>query len=305
MIWNNLISEYFATPDGKQLVANVQQATKVATISPNPTLIFQAYSEFTCKFEDLKIIILGDEPCADPAIADGLCLSSKKTDYILPETRTWYNWMRKFCFPAIPIETFKEEFVSSNMYHLSKQGILFANRNLTVFSGRPGSHNDLGWDKFTKWILTKIIEIKTLEDKPLFIVGLGDVALPNTEYDHKKSIYISIENPKLGAKPNDIDKNTQQIFIAMSNFICKHYPKSAKIYQCDISEAFNFELIENLWSKYVQDNHIPMPAFTENVSDIMREAIMKFSNRLGIEGAMGELSTPSITFNVGLNFKIN
>jgi uracil-DNA glycosylase len=304
MIWNDLISEYFKTPDGQVLAANFRKAKETATISPNPELVFRAYSENICRFEDLKIIILGDEPCADPAIADGLCLSSKKPDYLLPETRTWYNWMRKHCFPAVPLEIFKDQFLSSSMVHIARQGVLFANKRLTTYSGRPGSHHDLGWERFTQWIIERIIEEKTLGNKPLMIVSL-DVDKISTPYDHKKSIYINIDNPKLGAKPLEISKTTSQIFIAMSNFICQYYPESAKTYQCDISEAFNFDLIETLWGRFVQENNIPMPAFTESVSQVMREAVMKFSNKFGVEGAMGELSVPSLVFKVGLNYKIN
>ena len=305
MIWNDLISEYFTTEDGKILAKNFRKAKETATISPNPELVFRAYSEAICRFEDLKIIILGDEPCADPAIADGLCLSSKKQGYLLPETRTWYNWMRKHCFPAVPLEIFKEQFLSGSMTHMAKQGILFANKRLTTYSGRPGSHYDLGWDKFTSWMIQKIIYEKTLGNKPIMIIRLGGTTVIKTMYDHKDSIYVNINDPKLEGKPLDISRNTQQIFIVMSNFICQFYPESARTYQCDISEAFNFDLIDNLWARFVQENHIPMPAFTEDVSQKMREAVLSFSSKLGIEGAIGELSTPSIIFKIGLQYKIN
>tara|TARA_B100001175_G_C19419258_1_gene595233 strand:- start:40 stop:759 length:720 start_codon:yes stop_codon:yes gene_type:complete len=115
-------------------------------IYPNGNKIFNAFK--LTKFEDVKVVILGQDPYHGPGQANGLSFSVE-------------NGVKK---PPSLQNIFKElnndlEFkISSNgnLEKWSKQGVLLLNSILTVEKGKPGSHANKGWEKFTDQVLFKL-----------------------------------------------------------------------------------------------------------------------------------------------------
>lgn len=307
MKWTDIISQYMETEAGQQLSANIRSAKDTATISPDLPLLFRSYSEKLCPFEQAKIIIVGTEPNADPAIADGLCLSSKKPDYYLPETKQWYNWMRASCFPLMTKEQFREEVASPSVHHLAKQGIVFTNEHLSTYSGRPGSHRELGWRKFTAYMLAQISFYKEELNQPIMFVFLNPEAdLEKYVVNHKNlHLIVEIANPEIERLYSDLDSNTRNVFIVMSNFIAEYYPEQARTFDCTFEQAFDWTKVEGLWKDFIFQNNIPMPAMPEGISQKMKDAIMMMNSKFDIYGTAGRLETPRATFKVGINYLKN
>lgn len=109
-------------------------------------MIFSALNN--CKFDDVKLVILGQDPYHNPNQANGLAFS-------VPENTA---------HPPSLINIFKEIEQDLNVeYPLSgdlmpwvNQGVLLLNSTLTVRKNRPGSHQNMGWEDFTNEIINLI-----------------------------------------------------------------------------------------------------------------------------------------------------
>jgi uracil DNA glycosylase len=304
MIWNTLIGKYFATTEGITLMTEFKKAATQAKISPEPDFVLRCFSEKLCPFEDVKIIFVGHEPCIDPAIADGIAFSSRRTDYILPETRTMYNWMKASCFPLMPIEAFKNEIASPSLLHLSKQGVLLLNRRLSTFSGRPNSHMYLNWEHFTDWMIRNIIYIKAQQGKPILLLDTTG-HIKNLENTHKDSIFMHVNDPILRQKPTEVSPETLKMFIVMSNFVATYYPECSIEKTCTLEEAFDFTKVEDIFLRFVTGNAIPMPAIPKGISQKVKDAIISAASSFEFYGTAGELVTPKISFKIGINYLIH
>ncbi|EDV22755.1 uncharacterized protein TRIADDRAFT_58651 [Trichoplax adhaerens] len=102
-----------------------------------------------CTIEEIKVVILGQDPYHGPKQAHGLCFSVQKGVAIPPSLRNMYKELEQ----DIP------EFQApshGDLTEWAKQGVLLLNACLTVRAGQPNSHKDKGWEKLTdaviKWL---------------------------------------------------------------------------------------------------------------------------------------------------------
>jgi uracil-DNA glycosylase len=297
------LENYFKADKGKLLATNYKKTINTATISPIPSLTFKAYSEAVCPFEDVKIVLIYDEPNADPNIASGLAFGSKKPDHILPETKTLFNWMKKGCFPYMTAETFKIEYVNENLFNWAKQGILLLNVNLCVYSGRPGSCRNMGWQDFTSFMINNLSSIKAMENKPLLFISLGDYSEGYlADVIGGCHLKIHCENPSLAVKDKPLSDRAKSLFIGMSNFVSENYPEHAKTFPCSLEPAFNFNIVDSIWLDFVIKNRIPIPAMPEGIGKELKKAVMDLSVKFDCPGTAGLVVTPMINYKMGIDF---
>lgn len=145
--------EYFA--EIKQFLIKEKQAGK--KIYPAGSLIFNAFN--STPFEQVKVVILGQDPYHNPNEAMGLSFSVPKGIKVPPSLKRIYK----------EIQTDIPHFEIPNHGDLSawaNQGVLLLNAMLTVEHKKAGSHRKIGWQKFTDAV------IKTLSDQRQGIVFL-------------------------------------------------------------------------------------------------------------------------------------
>ncbi len=118
---------------------------KHPTYFPSKENIFNAFKNFD--YDNLKIIIIGQDPYATKGYADGLCFSTKSL--VRPKSLTNIFNEINYSYPNI---TFK----SNNLSSWKNQGILLINSILTVNENEPLSHNKIGWQTFTLNLLQKL-----------------------------------------------------------------------------------------------------------------------------------------------------
>ena len=97
-----------------------------------------------CSYENLKVVILGQDPYHTPGVADGLAFSSGINSYMPPSLRNIF----------LEIEDdvgIKNQNVSLEGW--AKQGVLLLNSYLSVQEGQPLSHANIGWEIFTNKVL--------------------------------------------------------------------------------------------------------------------------------------------------------
>jgi len=113
---------------------------------PPSDLIFSAFNH--CSLDNIKVVIIGQDPYHGPNQANGLCFS---VDSKLKNPPSLIN-----IFKEISNNLNCEIRKNGNLLDWSKQGVLLLNSVLTVEKGFPGSHSGKGWEIFTDYILKLI-----------------------------------------------------------------------------------------------------------------------------------------------------
>lgn len=91
--------------------------------------------------EEVKVVILGQDPYHGPGQAHGLCFSVPEGVQVPPSLANIYKELRDDCGVAIPPH--------GNLEHWAKQGVLLLNNALTVQAAQAGSHQNKGWEAIT------------------------------------------------------------------------------------------------------------------------------------------------------------
>lgn len=135
----------------KELNDFVKSEYKKTTIYPEQKNIFHAFD--LCNFDDIKVVIIGQDPYHGPNQAHGLCFSVPKGVKKPPSLQNIYKEILSDIGTIIP--------ESGNLERWAKQGILLLNAILTVRANEPLSHQNKGWEDFTNDIIKRISDEKS------------------------------------------------------------------------------------------------------------------------------------------------
>lgn len=122
---------------------------KNAVVYPPGSLIFSAFN-FT-PFDEVKVVILGQDPYHGPGQANGFCFSVNDGVRMPPSLVNIFKEVKEDCGCEIPM--------TGNLEGWAKQGVFLLNATLTVRANTAGSHQNKGWEPFTDAV------IKLLSDK--------------------------------------------------------------------------------------------------------------------------------------------
>lgn len=127
----------------------LEEKDKGHKVYPKGTDIFNALN--TTPFENVKVVILGQDPYHGVNQAHGLSFSVQRGVAIPPSLKNIYK----------ELETDIEGFVAphhGNLMHWAEQGVLLLNATLTVRASEAGSHQNRGWEIFTDEIIRMLSE---------------------------------------------------------------------------------------------------------------------------------------------------
>jgi len=167
--WEEFLSEEFTKQYFSDLTRFVDDEYTNQTIFPPKKEIFSAF-EF-CDLNNLKVVILGQDPYHGLGQANGLCFSVNQGVKIPPSLRNIFKELINEYPDYCPW--------SGDLTHWAKQGVLMINATLTVREKQPNSHQGKGWEQFTDSV------IKLISDKKENVVFVLWGA-----YAQKKSILI-------------------------------------------------------------------------------------------------------------------
>ena len=148
--WLTQLSSEFEKDYMKKLSLFLKEEKKTKTIYPLGSKIFNAFN--LTPFSKVKVVILGQDPYHGPNQANGLSFSVNKSVPIPPSLKNIF----KELFDDLGIQPSN----SGCLERWSNQGVLLLNTYLTVERGKPGSHRDIGWERFTDYVLSKLNENK-------------------------------------------------------------------------------------------------------------------------------------------------
>lgn len=154
--WKQVLSQQFSLPYFKELAEFVRTEYQAATVYPSPAKLFAAFDH--CSFNNVNVVIIGQDPYHGAKQANGLCFSVNDDVPIPPSLQNIFKEIHTDL--GLPIPS------TGNLEHWADQGVLLLNATLTVRAGQAGSHQGKGWEEFTNAV------IKTLSDKKTGLVFL-------------------------------------------------------------------------------------------------------------------------------------
>lgn len=137
--WKKKLQGEFEKKYFENLIGYVKREYASQVVYPPGKLIFNAFDQ--CKFEDCKVVILGQDPYHGPGQANGLCFSVNDGIVKPPSLLNIFKEIRDDIGTPIP--------VSGNLERWAVQGVLLLNATLTVRGGQAGAHQRQGWETFT------------------------------------------------------------------------------------------------------------------------------------------------------------
>jgi len=148
--WKNILENEFEKPYFKNLTDFVELEYEKGACFPEKEVIFAAFD--FCSLEDLKVVIIGQDPYHDHNQANGLCFSVKAGIKHPPSLKNIFK----------EIATDLEQEVSQNgdLEKWAKQGVLLLNTTLTVRAHQAASHKNKGWERFTDTVIAQISDEK-------------------------------------------------------------------------------------------------------------------------------------------------
>ncbi len=140
--WHQALADQWEQPYFAELTRFVRAEYGRTTVYPPPSRIFAAFD--ACPFDEVKVVVLGQDPYHGPGQANGLCFSVGDGVAIPPSLIN--------IFKEIAAEEGRQGEplpASGNLDYLAHQGVLLLNATLTVEAHRAGSHQGHGWELFT------------------------------------------------------------------------------------------------------------------------------------------------------------
>ena len=149
--WQHFLADEIQQPYFKELMLEVDEEYQNHICFPPKELLFAAFDH--CPFEDLKVVIIGQDPYHGDGEANGLCFSVNDGVRIPPSLRNIFRELNDD-FGTVFLPT------SGNLEHWAKQGVLLLNASLSVRKDSPNSHKHLKWNVFTDAVIQKISDEK-------------------------------------------------------------------------------------------------------------------------------------------------
>lgn len=180
--WKEKLENEFQQDYFSQLTSFVKDAYHQKEIFPPARLIFNAFN--TTPFDQVKVVILGQDPYHGEGQANGLAFSVNKGIKIPPSLVN--------IFKEIDNEFGVKPHLSGDLTDWATQGVLLLNATLTVEAHTAGSHQKKGWEKFTDAAIKKLAEDRV----NLVFLLWGNYAQQKEKYiDTNKHLVLKAVHP--------------------------------------------------------------------------------------------------------------
>ncbi|MGB0375979.1 MAG: uracil-DNA glycosylase [Flavobacteriaceae bacterium] len=144
--WQEPLEKAFASPDFKHLIRFVRQEYRLHRCFPPGKDIFRAFD--LCPYEEVRVVLLGQDPYHGPGQAHGLCFSVPNG---IPHPPSLVN-----IFKELETDLGLSYPPSGNLEPWAQQGVLLLNATLSVRAHQAGSHQKQGWEQFTDRVLQQL-----------------------------------------------------------------------------------------------------------------------------------------------------
>jgi uracil-DNA glycosylase len=180
--WKEVLKEEFDKEYFELLTTFVKDEYVSNTIFPPADKIFNAFN--LCSFEEVKVVIIGQDPYHGINQANGLSFSVNDGVRTPPSLLNIYKELKSDLGVEIP--------KSGNLERWAKQGVLLLNATLTVRKGIANSHQGKGWEKFTDAVIERV---SSLKENVVFILWGAYAKKKGEVIDREKHMVIESTHP--------------------------------------------------------------------------------------------------------------
>ena len=215
--WLSKIGEEFDKPYMQQLRAFlVEEKAQGKKVFPPGSQWFEAFNQ--TDFDQVKVVILGQDPYHGPNQAHGLCFSVLPGIKTPPSLVNIYKELAQDIGFQIPNH--------GNLEAWAKQGVLLLNATLTVEAHQAGSHQNKGWEEFTDRAITVLNEQR--EELVFLLWG---------SYAQKKGAFIDQNKHLVLKAPHPSPLSAHRGFLG-----CGHFSKTNEYLQAKGKDPVNWQL---------------------------------------------------------------
>lgn len=180
--WKALLKDTFDQTYFQELAKFVRTSYQQGVVYPPGEFIFRAFDH--CPLDQVKVVILGQDPYHGPAQANGLCFSVNEGIPLPPSLLNIFKERKLDLGLDIPPH--------GSLIHWAEQGVLLLNATLTVDAHEPGSHQNKGWETFTDVVIQRL----SREREHLVFILWGSYAQKKgAVIDSKKHFIVSSPHP--------------------------------------------------------------------------------------------------------------
>ncbi len=198
--WKEKLNVEFEKPYFQSLARFVKEEYQQKQVYPQGKEIFNAFD--TCPFDQVKVVILGQDPYHGPGQAHGLSFSVQEGVPFPPSLLNIFKELKNDLDIPVP--------PNGNLERWAKQGVLLLNATLTVEAHKAGSHQKKGWEEFTDKVIHRLAE----EREGLVFMLWG-------AYARKKAAFISDEKHLKLHAPHPSPLSAHRGFLG-----CGHFSKA-------------------------------------------------------------------------------
>jgi uracil-DNA glycosylase len=198
--WKNALWNEFQSDSFSKLKEFLLQEQSQFTIYPPGPQIFSAF-QFT-PLNNIKVVILGQDPYHGPGQAHGLCFSVPHGIKAPPSLTNIFKEIKTDLGYDIPSH--------GNLEPWAKQGVMLVNATLTVRASSAGSHQKKGWEEFTDRVIKVISE---QQERVVFLLWGRYARAKESLIDTEKHLVLSAAHPSPLSAYNGF-------------FGCKHFSKA-------------------------------------------------------------------------------
>lgn len=181
--WKESLADEFKSAYFERLAGFVESAYMKGVVYPPENNIFEAFNR--TPFDDVKVVILGQDPYHEPDQAHGLCFSVREGVRLPPSLVNIYK--------ELELE-YGVSFLNRNgdLSHWADQGVLMLNATLTVDAGKAGSHQGRGWEIFTDAVIKKLSDRR---ENIVFLLWGGYARRKGAIIDRKRHLVLECAHP--------------------------------------------------------------------------------------------------------------
>ncbi len=180
--WDEILKDVFNTPNYINIRTFLKSEYSTQVIYPNMNDIFNCFK--LTDYNDIKVVILGQDPYHEFGQAQGISFSVPKGVKLPPSLKNIYKELYNDLGITAPN--------CGDLTKWAKRGVLLLNTVLTVREGQANSHKNCGWQWFTDQVIKKISQRQT---PVVFILWGGNARSKKAIIDTKKHFIIESAHP--------------------------------------------------------------------------------------------------------------
>lgn len=182
--WKRVLSQEFASPYFRELTARVRDEYSRPNnpCYPPGSRIFAAFDN--TPFDQVKVVIMGQDPYHGPGQANGLAFSVAPGVLIPPSLRNIFKEVSDDTGAPIPAD--------GDLTRWARQGVLLLNASLTVREHQPKSHSGIGWERFTEAAVRLLAEQR---DHLVFLLWGSDAIRRGDFIDRSRHLVMACVHP--------------------------------------------------------------------------------------------------------------